>query len=104
MPEDASGDWFYHVMEGLGALITIVMILLVWQSSRYDSEFDTAKSYYIAAIAFVAALIIRPSISRRTWLNFCWIFAFYIETFAIIPQLMLFVKKVFLCVCIFLGW
>ncbi len=84
-------------MEISGALITIAMIVILMNSYQYyaESHFDSVKSYYIIGMACVAALIVRPSISRRFLLNFIWVFAFYIETFAIIPQLMLFVKKVF---------
>lgn len=95
LPEDASGDWFYHTMEILGALVTVALILVILNSTQYYSEshFDSFKCYYIIVFAFLAALIVRPSISRRWILNFMWVFSFYIETFAIVPQLMLFIKK-----------
>ncbi len=82
-------------MEILGALITIALIVIIMNSSQYYAEslFDTVKCYYIFAFALAAAIIIRPSISRRWILNFVWVFAFYVETFAIVPQLMLFIKK-----------
>jgi len=102
LPEDKSGDWFYHAMESLGAIITIVMIIIVWLSPRYENEFDTVKFYFIVIVAFAFALFIRPAISRRSWLNFFWIFSFYVETFAIIPQFWLFTKKV-LFYLIFIG-
>ena len=96
LPEDASGDWFYHIMEILGALITISMIVIILNSTQSytESHMDSVKWYYIAILSLVIALIIRPSISRRFVLNVIWVFSFYVETFAIIPQLMMFIKKV----------
>jgi len=97
LPEDSSGDWFYHVMELGGALITIALIVIMMNSTQYytESHFDSVKCYYPLIVAFFAALIIRPALSHSFLLNLIWIFAFYTETFAIIPQLMFFVKKVF---------
>lgn len=96
LPEDASGDWFYHAMEISGALIAIAMIVVILRSQQYESEsyFDSFKCYFIIIFALIAAFIIRPRLSRVPWMNFTWVFAFYVETFAIIPQLMFFIKKV----------
>ena len=97
LPEDASGDWFYRAMEIFGALIIIAILIIIWQSQYFETEleFDRFKCYFIFIFAIVAALIIRPSLSRIRYLNFTWVFSFYVETFAIIPQLMFFVNKVY---------
>lgn len=96
LPEDASGDWFYHAMEFLGAGICVALIVLLLRSEKYEYEsyFDSFKCYFIIAAALIAALIVRPRLSRVPWMNFIWTFAFYVETFAIIPQMMFFVNKV----------
>jgi len=96
LPEDASGDWFYHAMEFSGAVICIVLIVLLLKTQQYEyeSHFDTFKCYFIIIFALIAALVVRPRLSRVPWMNLTWTFAFYVETFAIVPQMMFFVKKV----------
>lgn len=56
----------------------------------YEKELDTMKGQYILIPSFVLAVIMHPSLNRNFFGDTFWAFALYVETFCVLPQLVMF--------------
>ena len=55
---------------------------------------DIVKSYYLIAFAAVVAIFFHSNLNKSVVADYGWAFTQYLETVAILPQFILFTKKV----------
>mmetsp|Transcript_6614 Transcript_6614/g.10918 ORF Transcript_6614/g.10918 Transcript_6614/m.10918 type:complete len:214 (-) Transcript_6614:264-905(-) len=98
LPYDKSGDWIYHLFEvttlllALGALyLCLVPIKGTYQADldRFG-EFQVPPAAYLAVPILLMALFIGPNINADFVSDTAWIFAMFIESAVLIPQLCMF--------------
>mmetsp|Transcript_14628 Transcript_14628/g.45998 ORF Transcript_14628/g.45998 Transcript_14628/m.45998 type:complete len:287 (+) Transcript_14628:131-991(+) len=105
LPYDKSGDWLYHVVEGLALLATVAALVLVHHTYNltYEENNDSFGSFpplpaNLGALAIVfpcglAAALLHPSLNRDWFSDVAWTYSMYTESFAVLPQLFLFQKQ-----------
>eukprot|EP01029_Cantina_marsupialis_P027784 TRINITY_DN773996_c0_g1_i1.p1 TRINITY_DN773996_c0_g1~~TRINITY_DN773996_c0_g1_i1.p1 ORF type:complete len:303 (-),score=78.70 TRINITY_DN773996_c0_g1_i1:193-1101(-) len=105
LPFDKSGDWLYQFLEvaSFGIVIFCVFCTLKKFHASYNESLDVFGNtgYYpdkygviIAALpAFMLGLILHPSLNNFFLTDVAWTVALYIESVAILPQLVMFMRK-----------
>lgn len=103
LPYDKSGDWLYHLIEfmsfGFSASVLYGCMTLFKDSYQKDldkfGEFNVPPGYgnvYLVVPILLLAVIIHPNLNSDWLSDVSWVFAAYLETVALIPQLYLFQK------------
>lgn len=103
LPYDKSGDWLYHVIEFFALFFSASALYgcLGPFKSTYQKELDTFGEFnvpdgfgivYLVVPVFLLALIVHPNLNNDFMSDVAWVFAAYLETVALIPQLYLFQK------------
>ncbi|EDO07908.1 ER lumen protein retaining receptor family protein [Babesia bovis T2Bo] len=92
LPADASGDFLYQSSEFVACCFAayIVYLCAVKYKNTYEKELDTMSAAYILIPSFVMAMILHPSLNRSKFGDTAWAFALYVETFCVLPQLIMF--------------
>ena len=96
LPSDSSGSWLYQLSEICSLLICCLLIYLIYIKYRETSDIllDGKIPFYILVIpCYILALIFRSSLNDNAFCDINWAFSMYLETFAIFPQILLFVIK-----------
>eukprot|EP01017_Pseudomicrothorax_dubius_P043934 TRINITY_DN7384_c0_g1_i1.p1 TRINITY_DN7384_c0_g1~~TRINITY_DN7384_c0_g1_i1.p1 ORF type:complete len:286 (-),score=63.22 TRINITY_DN7384_c0_g1_i1:142-999(-) len=95
LPYDASGDWFYQVVELISFSLSALMVFFISKkfNSSYNWDLDAIKFYYLVPPALILAVLIHPSLNNYTPADIAWTFALYLESVAMFPQIYLFSKR-----------
>ncbi|ORM41856.1 ER lumen protein-retaining receptor [Babesia sp. Xinjiang] len=92
LPSDSSGDFLYQFSEFVACCFAgyIVYLCAVKYKDTYEKELDTMSAFYILGPSMFMALILHPSLNRNRFGDTAWAFALYVETFCVLPQLIMF--------------
>ncbi|CDR97271.1 membrane protein, putative [Babesia bigemina] len=92
LPSDSSGDFLYQFSEFVACCFAgyIVYLCAYKYHDTYEKETDTMPSYYVMLPSFLLALFMHPNLNRNKFGDTCWAFALYVETFCVLPQLVMF--------------
>lgn len=92
LPSDSSGDFLYQFSEFMSFVFAayICYLCVVKYDTTYEKELDTMQAKYILIPCFVLAVILHPSLNRNFFGDTFWAFALYVETFCVLPQLVMF--------------
>jgi len=95
LPFDKSGDWFYQLCEAIGFCLagSIVFFCRNRYQSTYDSTTDTFNHLYLILPALALSLILHPNLNNFLPSDIAWAFALYLESVAVLCQLMMFMKE-----------
>ena len=95
LPSDSAGDWFYQLTEITSLICVAVLIYVCKYTYKDTSDYitDTIHYVYLALPCFLFALIVHTSLNRFYFTDVMWTFSMYLETFAVFPQLKLFMNK-----------
>ena len=96
MPEDSTGDTIFKIQEAIAAGLSLFIIseISVTFRTSYSQDYDVVKCYYLIVFAAIAAVFFHSSWSEHFLIDYLWALTQYLETIAILGQLVLFVKKV----------
>jgi len=103
LPYDKSGDWLYHFIEILALVFSSTALYgcLVPFKGSYQAELDIFGEFnvpkgfgivYLAVPVFILALILHPNLNNDFLSDVTWVYAAYLESVALIPQLYMFQK------------
>lgn len=102
LPFDKSGDFIYQSFEIFSLLMALVALYLTTFRYRdnYNSEADNFAAFMpsntgvlvIIVPSLVLALLIHPNLNNFFVTDAAWAFACYLETWAVIPQLLMMKK------------
>ena len=95
VPEDCAGMWAYVLAEFTSLFIVFYLLTAVYDVYKETADkIDEDLSYYYFGIpCFILAYFLRSDLNDSGFNDFCWAFAMYYESFAIVPQIVLFVRK-----------
>lgn len=95
LPSDEAGDWFYQLTEIITLLCSIALLIIIKgkYSDTYDFQHDNLDYKYFVLPALGLALLVHTSLNRNLLTDVMWTFSMYLETAAIVPQLVLFHSK-----------
>lgn len=104
LPYDKSGDWLYHVIEGLALLFTASALYGVMFPFKATYQADCDRfgelsvppgygGLFLAVPAFIVAVIFHPNLNEDWISDVSWTYAMYLESVAVIPQLYMFQKQ-----------
>jgi hypothetical protein len=88
LPFDSSGDWFYQVCE----IVSLLMCLYICSRLKHSRE-DIVPASFLVIPCLVLALIAHPTLNSFFPTDCAWGFAMYLESVALIPQLLLLKKR-----------
>lgn len=102
LPYDSSGDWLYQTVEVI-ALVIILLCIYFYRSlatdgAKMQDKFignmpilsGPASLVIIIIPVALLALAFHPNLNGHFVADYTWTFACYLETFALLPQLILF--------------
>jgi len=102
LPFDKSGDFIYQTFEIFSLLMAIMALYLTTFKFRdnYNADADTFASFMpantgvlvIILPSLALALLIHPNLNNFFVTDAAWAFACYLETWAVIPQLLMMKK------------
>jgi ER lumen protein retaining receptor len=95
LPSDEAGDWFYQLTEIITMISSICLLVLMKgkYQDTYDSQHDTLDYKYFVFPSLACALLVHTSLNKNLFSDVMWTFSMYLETTAIVPQLVLFHSK-----------
>mmetsp|Transcript_5319 Transcript_5319/g.9755 ORF Transcript_5319/g.9755 Transcript_5319/m.9755 type:complete len:288 (-) Transcript_5319:38-901(-) len=88
LPFDSSGDWFYQVCE----ILSLLMCLYICTRLKHSREDILPATILIVPCAAIA-LFAHPTLNSNTITDCAWGFAMYLESVALIPQILLLKKR-----------
>ena len=96
LPRDNSGTWLYQLSDIYSFFICGLLIYFIYSKYIETSDLiqDNKLPFYILAIpSYILAIFLRPSFNNNKFCDINWTFSIYLETFAILPQILLFTIK-----------
>ncbi len=95
LPSDQAGDWFYQLTELFTLLCSVGLLVLMKGKyhDTYDYQHDSLDYKYFVFPALALAFLVHTSLNRNLLTDVMWTFSMYLETAAIVPQLLLFHSK-----------
>lgn len=95
LPSDEAGDWFYQLTEIITLICSIILLIIIKGKyhDTYDYQHDTLDFKYFVFPSLALASLVHTSLNRNLITDVLWTFSMYLETSAIIPQLVLFHSK-----------
>ncbi|KAH8581664.1 ER lumen retaining receptor [Cryptosporidium sp. chipmunk genotype I] len=94
LPVDRSGDWVYQVADVVSLVISLLLIYWGNTKLKYQYKFDKDSVNIVIPIVFSAILaaVIHPDLNSYFPADFAWTFSLYLETTAMLPQLVMMTK------------
>jgi len=103
LPYDKSGDWLYHFIEVLALFFSSAALYgcIGPFKSSYQADLDKFGEFsvppgygavYLVVPVLILAFLVHPNLNNDFLSDVAWVFAAYLETVALIPQLYLFQK------------
>lgn len=101
LPYDSSGDWLYQAIE-VAAMLSVAAAVFLYHSFanernvRHDVFFGGSilpgqlSVLFLIIPAMLLALLFHPNLNGHFIADYSWTVACYVETFALVPQLVLF--------------
>ena len=95
LPSDSTGDWFYQLIEIISVFSCIIIIYMITSSHRdtADNDLDRFNCNYLIWPSLGLAMLVHTSLNNFFLTDVFWTNSMYLETVALIPQLMLFRTK-----------
>jgi len=104
LPYDKSGDWLYHIIEGLALFFAASALygISVPFKSTYEKDSDRFGemavppgygALYLAVPALIIAVLLHPNLNEDFLSDVAWTYAMYLESVSVIPQLYMFQKQ-----------
>lgn len=95
LPVDRSGDWAYQAAD---VVSLILVLILLHQCSRFGSHWtegsqETFPVYLTCVASLISANYIHPCHNLNTMADVFWTFSVYMESFVMIPQLLIVSKS-----------
>ena len=95
LPIDGTGDWFYQFIE---ISSTLLCLALVWKLKKeqflpVQSENEPLNVGYLLAGTLVVSLLFKSSTSGKYLADLTWSYSMYLESIAMLPQMLYFYKK-----------
>jgi hypothetical protein len=98
LPYDKTGDWFYHVVEGLSLFGVGIAMYGVFSklALSYDEKFDNLGgallpnklgALYLILPCLLLAIVFHPALNRDFLSDTAWTFSMYLEAIAMLPQI-----------------
>lgn len=95
LPNDSSGNFFYQMIEI--SSLSIAGFLLYRHMFTYNEDLGRDMSQFPRLLVYgsvaILALLFHPSRNRMFLLDISWTFALYLEAFAFMPQIKLFIEE-----------
>ncbi|CAD8186567.1 unnamed protein product [Paramecium pentaurelia] len=88
LPSDATGDYVYRLFE----ILSLIFCILTAFSIKNNKQ-ELFQWYYFTPIMLVTAYYVHPGLNSHSFCDISWVFALYMESFAILPQIHLFTKR-----------
>ncbi|EKX72909.1 er lumen protein retaining receptor, putative [Theileria equi strain WA] len=94
LPSDSSGDFLYQFSEFICLVLSgyVVYLCKVRFNNTYQDEDDILEYKYLVAPCLLLAIFIHPSLNHTFITDVSWVFALYVETICVLPQLLMFQK------------
>jgi hypothetical protein len=95
LPVDRSGDWVYQTID-FAALLVVLSILYDIHNTHFDtyeSDHDSCDIFSISIVCGIVAIFVHPQLNDKTGPDVTWAMALYVESIAMIPQLIMLTKK-----------
>ncbi|KAK6590949.1 er lumen retaining receptor 1 [Cryptosporidium xiaoi] len=94
LPVDRSGDWVYQAADVISLIITLLLIYWGYTRLKYQYKFEKDTVNVIIPILFsgLFAVLIHPDLNSYFPADFAWTFSLYLETTAMLPQLIMMTK------------
>ncbi|KAF7458003.1 putative er lumen protein retaining receptor 1 [Cryptosporidium felis] len=94
LPVDRSGDWVYQVADVVSLGISLLLIYWGFTKLKYQYKFDKDSVNLFIPIIFSAILasFVHPDLNSYFPADFAWTFSLYLETTAMLPQLVMMTK------------
>merc|ERR1740138_1404771 len=93
IPTDATGNWVYQTTDVISLLAALSMIHAIFRSYRstYDEEKDnkSPEVWTILMLAILLATLAHGDLNDRPVFDMAWFAGFYLDCFAVMPQLCL---------------
>ena len=96
LPYDKSGDWMYHVIEGLSLVFTMSALFACLKRGGTVDTFGGnghIGALTLAVPMLIVAVFIHPNLNSDFLSDASWTYAMYLESVALIPQLSMFQQK-----------
>ena len=96
IPDDTASLWIYELSTFFSFIILVYILACIYEfySETADIQVDNKLPFYYFGIpCFIIALIFKADFNDDLLTDFLWAFSMYYETFAIIPQIVLFANK-----------
>lgn len=95
LPSDEAGDWFYQLTEIITLICSTGLLFLMKgkYNDTYDYQHDSLDYKYFVFPSLALAFLVHTSLNRNLITDVMWTFSMYLETAAIVPQLVLFHSK-----------
>lgn len=94
LPVDASGDWFFQVVDVCSLMIVMWLLrqLLVHKRSTYQNDEDSFPVIPTIVGSFILAAILHADMNARPVFDTLWMASLFISVVSVIPQLWLISK------------
>merc|ERR1719436_1297192 len=94
LPVDASGDWFFQVVDVCSLMIVMWLLrqLLVHKRSTYQKDEDSFPAIPTIVGCFILAAILHADMNARPVFDTLWMAGLFISVVSVIPQLWLISK------------
>jgi hypothetical protein len=95
LPVDRSGDWVYQTID-VAALLVVLSILFDIHNTHadtFESDHDSCDVFSISIACAIVAVFVHPQLNDATGPDVTWALALYVESIAMLPQLMMMTKK-----------
>jgi len=95
LPSDDAGDWFYQLTEIITLICSISLLYLIKKkyNDTFDYQHDSFDFKYLMFPSLALACLVHTSLNGNLITDVMWSFSMYLETGAIVPQLILFHSK-----------
>mmetsp|Transcript_38317 Transcript_38317/g.43185 ORF Transcript_38317/g.43185 Transcript_38317/m.43185 type:complete len:325 (+) Transcript_38317:49-1023(+) len=96
LPYDKSGDWLYHFIEGTSLCLCGVALFAAMVGPfkhTYQANLDTFGAVIMAGSILFVSVCIHPNLNKDFISDTAWTFAMYLESAALLPQLLMFQKQ-----------
>jgi len=89
IPIDASGHWFYQLMDFCAMLLACNLLHSVHKTYRhsYQDEHDTLPIWPFVIGSVVVAIFVHGNLNRSFFFDTIWFTSLYMETCCMLPQL-----------------
>jgi hypothetical protein len=95
LPVDASGDYFYQIVDVCSLVIVLWLLreVLVVRHHTYQDADDTFPVWPVLCASFVLALILHADMNDRPLFDSLWMTSLFLGVFGILPQLWLMTRN-----------